>query len=168
MIDGQKSVGVPLGNQKRERGPKRVSPKSFPRLGIRQTPEALTSGVLCRPNRGQIPRLSLKLPELESNISHSVCTDLRFAPSLKVETWSMRAITMINLRFVSCSGEPDRCGFRILLRRRGCIDFGKLRSIPTRVGEIDRRTETSIRTKSENVGTMGRSRNPTSTAFRHG
>ena len=51
----------------------------------------------------------------------------------------MRAVTMINLRFVSGSGDRDRCEFCNLLPAGGCIGLSRLRSISTRVGERDLR-----------------------------
>ncbi len=89
------------------------------------------------PTRSKFRKLK-KLPELDTNLSPFGLHRLRFASSRKVEIhWSMRAITMMNLRFVSGSGDRDRCEFREWLCCSGCIDFGELRWTPTRFGELD-------------------------------
>jgi hypothetical protein len=79
-----------------------------------------------------------KLPELDTNLSPFGLHRLRFASSRKVEIhWSMRAVTMINLRFVSGSGDRDRCEFCNLLPAGGCIGRCSFVSVRTRIGEHD-------------------------------
>jgi hypothetical protein len=73
------------------------------------------------PTRSKFRKLK-KLSELDTNLSPFGLHRLRFASSRKVEIhWSMRAVTMINLRFVSGSGDRDRCEFREWLCCNGCI-----------------------------------------------
>ena len=48
----------------------------------------------------------------------------------------MRAVTMINLRFVSGSGDRDRCEFCNLLPAGGCIDRTQDGIVVRRSGEI--------------------------------
>ncbi len=96
------------------------------------------------PTRSKFRKLK-KPPELDANLSPFGLHRLRFASSRKVEIhWSMRAVTKINLRFVSGSGDRDRCEFREWLCCSGCIDFSSLRLSGTRRGETDRRQLTRV------------------------
>ncbi len=70
----------------------------------------------------------------------------------------MRAVTMINLRFVSGSGDRDRCEFCNLLPAGGCIDrpqFGLSGGLPISVVRTMTLDCVARDVKSDGVGDQG-------------